>query len=272
MRLLELLTRTRFQVFTFPLGTMKSSVFPNGAGSGFMLKYKGKIFFITADHVCHPFDHEIGRKGRAFVDKDTGIVNNWVEKDGKGNTFPILTPIGGFYYFDQFVFSPENGFEYYRPFDATFAVLESDRFHNPFKNEALNVANGPDVQGGMDMIIIPSETIIEPSIEDRYIVYGHTNFARDASGTHLIWRVSCHENMRYTCENGDYYVLQPEIPIINEDWMGISGAPVFNQDGGLIGVLCGGEAAQNAIFVMKIQRILSLIDMTLEIGIINEQV
>lgn len=58
MRLLELLTRTMFQVFTFPLGTMKNGVYPNGAGSGFMLLHNEKRIFVTADHVCHPGDYK----------------------------------------------------------------------------------------------------------------------------------------------------------------------------------------------------------------------
>jgi hypothetical protein len=56
MRLLEILSRTRLQVFTFTKGSSKD--FPEGAGSGFILKYKNKLIFVTADHVIHPLDHE----------------------------------------------------------------------------------------------------------------------------------------------------------------------------------------------------------------------
>ena len=102
MNLLELLTRTRLQVFTYEQDTLAKMAYPNGAGSGFFLRHKDKVILVTATHVCHPFDHEPNVKQRAFVDKDVAIVNNCVEQDRNGVDMPILTPIGGFYYFDQF--------------------------------------------------------------------------------------------------------------------------------------------------------------------------
>ena len=53
--------------------------------------------------------------------------------------------------------------------------------------------------------------------------------------------------------------------IVNKDWEGISGAPVLNQNGGLLGILCGGNPKADAIFVMKMKTAISLIDSTLKI-------
>ncbi len=265
MNLLELLTRTRFQVFTFPKGDMKNGEYPDGAGSGFILRHKDKSIFVTADHVCHPFDHEPERTKRIFEDKDVAIVNNWIEKDAIGNDIPIFTPIGGFYYFDKFKISNDLILENYRPYDATFAILNPNRFQKPFKSEPLCVLNGPNMPGGLDMIQIPSENAILPTNRDRYIVYGHTKFGIGSDNIHLTWNISLHEGMKYKGENGDYYVLTPSEPIVNKDWEGISGAPVFNQEGGLLGILCGGVPQNNEIFVMKMQSIISLIETTLKI-------
>lgn len=264
MKLLEVLTRTRFQVFTFQQGSMKES-YPDGAGSGFMLKYKENIIFVTADHVCHPSDYEQEITKRIFKDKDVGIVNNWTEKDESGNDIPIITPIGGFYYFDEFKFANDLSLDHYRPYDATFAILQPDRFQRPFKSEPLNILNGPSIPGGLDMIYIPSDAVIQPSFEDRYIVYGHTKLGIGADNIHLTWEVNLHDNMKYKCENGDYYALTPSKPINNKDWEGISGSPVFNQSGGLLGILCGGAPQCNEIYVMKMQKVISLIDATIEI-------
>lgn len=75
-----------------------------------------------------------------------------------------------------------------------------------------------------------------------------------------------HENMKYRCDCGDYYVLTPAEPIVNKNWEGISGAPVLNQKGeGLLGILCGENPKDNAIFVLKMKAVLSLIDTTLRI-------
>lgn len=95
---LEFLNRTRFQIFTYKQGTMTKNAYPGGIGSGFFLLHKEKVILVTADHVCHPFDHVLGRTQRVFEDKDVALVNNWVEKDVKGIDMPILTPVGVFYY------------------------------------------------------------------------------------------------------------------------------------------------------------------------------
>lgn len=272
MSLLELLTRTRLQVFTYKQGTMAKMAYPDGAGSGFFLRHKDRVMLVTADHVCHPFDHKPEVNQRAFADKDVAIVNNWTEKDANAVEMPILTPVGGFYYFDQFKFTLENGLDDFKPFDATFSILEADRFLRPFKNEGMMVVNGPTVPAGLDMIAIPSEAIVEPSSEDWYICYGHTNFGMNEDGVHLKWDTAIHEEMRYAGQNGDYYVLTPAESIDGNAWHGISGAPVLNQTGGLLGILCGGNPNQNAIYVMSMKKVLSLINSTLRIEEINNRV
>lgn len=266
MRLLEVLTRTRFQIFTYPHGTLNNTAVPEGAGSGFVLEYKDKLFFITADHVCHPDDYEDEDCSRSFDDKDVAIVNNWIEKDPQTDKeVHILTPIGGFYYFTQFNFSQDNGLTDGKPYDATFAILDRSKIVRPLKSEPLFVQDAPDVPGDLDMIPIPSKSIITPTTDDRYIVYGHTNFSFNKDTNLLNWEVTHHEDMVYSGETGDYYLLTPNEPINNKDWKGISGSPVFNLQGGLLGILCGGNKDRNVIYVMKIKKLLSFIDSTLQI-------
>lgn len=43
MSLLELLTRTRLQIFTYKQGTMMKNAYPDGMGSGFFLLHKEKV-------------------------------------------------------------------------------------------------------------------------------------------------------------------------------------------------------------------------------------
>lgn len=51
MSLLELLTRTRLQIFTYKQGMMMKNAYPGGMGSGFFLLHKKKVVLVTADHV-----------------------------------------------------------------------------------------------------------------------------------------------------------------------------------------------------------------------------
>lgn len=242
------------------------NAYPNGAGSGFFFLHRDRVILVTADHVCHPFDHEPGRTQRVFEDKDVALVNNWVEEDENGVDMPILTPVGGFYYFDKFKVDVDKGMlSDFQPFDATFAILGKDRFQKPFKNEGMQVVNGPTIPAGLDMIWIPTDAVVEPNADDWYICYGHTQFGLADDGVHLKWETTIHENMKYRCDCGDYYVLTPAETIVNKDWEGISGAPVLNQKGGLLGILCGGNPKADVIFVMKMKAVLSLIDSTLNI-------
>ena len=271
MSLLELLTRTRLQIFTYKQGTMMKNAYPDGAGSGFFFRHQKHVILVTADHVCHPFDHENGRTQRVFEDKDVALVNNWVEKNENGVDMPVLTPVGGFYYFDKFKFDIDKGsLDDYKPFDATFAVLGEDRFQRPFKNEGMAVVNGPTVPAGLDMIAIPNDAVVEPNMDDRYFCYGHTNFGLADDGIHLKWDTTIHEDMKYCNDYGDYYVLTPAEPIDGKAWRGISGAPVLNQEGGLLGILCGGDPKNNAIFVLKMKAVLSLIESSLRIEEIEQ--
>jgi len=242
------------------------NAYPNGAGSGFFFLHKDRVILVTADHVCHPFDHELGRTHRVFEEKEVALVNNWVEKDENGVDMQILTPVGKFYYFDKFKVDIDKGLlNDFQPFDATFAILGKDRFQKPFMNEGMQVVNGPTMPSGLDMIWIPTDTLVEPKTDDWYICYGHTQFGLADDGVHLKWNTTIHENMKYRCDCGDYYVLTPSEAIVNKDWEGISGAPVLNQKGGLLGILCGGNPAENTVFVMKMKAVLSLIDSTLRI-------
>lgn len=61
MSLLELLSRTRLQVFTYEQGTMAKMAYPNGAGSGFFLRHKDRMinFGIHADRVHLKWDTTI---------------------------------------------------------------------------------------------------------------------------------------------------------------------------------------------------------------------
>ena len=247
------------------------NAYPDGAGSGFFFSHQKHVILVTADHVCHPFDHENGRTQRVFEDKDVALVNNWVEKNENGVDMPVLTPVGGFYYFDKFKFDIDKGsLDDYKPFDATFAVLGEDRFQRPFKNEGMAAVNGPVVPAGLDMIAIPNDAVVEPNMDDRYFCYGHTNFGLADDGIHLKWDTTIHEDMKYCNDSGDYYVLTPAEPIDGKAWHGISGAPVLNQEGGLLGILCGGDPKNNAIFVMKMSAVLSLIESSLRIEEIEQ--
>lgn len=275
MRLLEILSRTRLQVFTFTKGSSKD--FPEGAGSGFILKYKNKLFFVTADHVIHPLDHE--KIMRVAEGCDMVVANNVVEKGDDGVAAPICTPIGNLYYFEQAKASGNNGVDLAKlflgaqPFDVSFSFLGADRFTKPFKNEGFHFQDGNDVIGGMDMMPIPSETIVEPEVSKSYIVWGNVKYCVNPNdGKTLLWEPIIHEDLVYIGEDGDYYCFRPSKKIDPAEWHGISGAPFFDTEGNIVGILCSGDVDNNIIYVLKMSRVMALIDSTLKIEEIEKSV
>ena len=71
--LCEVLVKTTYQTqITHPTDNKCDN--PVGYGSGFMVNYMQKIFFITADHVVHPDDYDC--KERTGTDYIVSIYNN----------------------------------------------------------------------------------------------------------------------------------------------------------------------------------------------------
>ena len=86
------LEQVRFQLVVFD--DFPTNRVPNGMGSGFILDYKGKSFFVTADHVVNTHDN-----GRRVINsaKMIAIQTNVISE----NTSAVI-PLGGFNYFSKF--------------------------------------------------------------------------------------------------------------------------------------------------------------------------
>lgn len=68
-----------------------------------------------------------------------------------------------------------------------------------------------------------------------------------------------HTGLKYTGTILDMAVLKYDKPVVVADWKGLSGSPVLNQDGKLIGVACSVDPIANTLHVMPIQKIKPLI-------------
>ena len=86
--------RNCYQIVAWEAGKPTTD-FPAVFGSGFVLKVGDEDIFVTADHVIHNKDHDMGiRTGQEY---HYAIVNN---KNVDFQT--VLTPIGGFYDYTGF--------------------------------------------------------------------------------------------------------------------------------------------------------------------------
>jgi hypothetical protein len=244
------LEQVRFQLVVFDDYPTKRV--PNGMGSGFILDYKGRSFFVTADHVVNTHDN-----GKRLINsaKMIAIQTNVIS----GNSSAVI-PLGGFNYFSKFNLE-EGALTNEKLIDVAFCELTANNINDI--NTYCKTAN-PDISVHEEKLHIPSDSITSANLEDIYTTYGDVKGDLvPFLGTMQLRSIpKFHTGLKFVCEKNQYYELKyPKVN--NEEWHGISGAPVLNQDGKLIGILCAGNSVNDILYVKTIQSVINLIDVTL---------
>ena len=266
--LISLFEHVRYQIVVFPKGT--ASPLPESVGSGFMLDYKGRTFFVTADHVVNTHDNGV----RKIKDCTITISTNIPALIG-GKLCTMMIPIGGFYSFYQFKVDINNGSIGNMPlFDAAFSILDDWQIKKVCITCEVKV-EGADVPIGDSKIHLKEENIIEANNSDIYSVFGRVRFALQKVGDNeiLVSQQTFKTNLKLVGEDStqNYYILQSPNPVVYEDWAGLSGSAVLNQDGKLIGVACAVDTSGSRfVYVKKIRRVLSLMDGAMQTEQIND--
>lgn len=247
----------RFQIVVFDNPSL--SLFPNSAGSGFVLIYKGKSFLISADHVVNIHDNGARKINDGRI---VAIQTNQIE-----NQTSVLIPIGGFYFFDEFK-SVDEKIKNMPLFDATFSILREETVKNIQEKCITSEVkiNGANVSYGEQKYFLLESSIITANKEDVYSVFGRVKFKpKKQNGiTYLVNQLIFHTGLKYAGEDDNYYILQYSQDVILKDWSGLSGSAVINQNGNLIGIVCSVDISGNRrIWVKKIRTLLPLMDAAL---------
>lgn len=262
-----------------------------GFGSGFLLKHKCQLFFITADHVVHLDDHddrnETGQ--RLGIDYTPQIITNI---QNKNNLTSVNLPVGGFYHLTGFKMDKEDyssPIEFLSTFNkivegtidinddsipidvriASFPDMAIAKIQEPLACPLLNniVVDEEEnviIEEGTPKIILDSQYITSVDDKKWYIIAG--TIGNCLKNSVILERKNiAHELLKYIGVDSDKNVLleTPEKPNIDL-WSGLSGAPVFNEDGKLAGMLIRGPKSEPIITIVPIDKILWFLDIIIQ--------
>lgn len=254
--LTEYFEHIRYQVVYYP--SDMSTPLPTGVGSGFMLDYKGEVLFVTADHVVNTHDNGVRK-----VDRNTFIQTNNIANNEQGQFYVELITLSGIVFCTHFKVDLNTGNVTELPlFDGAFVLL------NDFQKKAKYITNECTineamVKTGENKLRLDASCISVADKNDDYFVFGRVRFEYDQAdnGQFLLRsRFISHDGLKYVRDDGNYYVLKYAQRVVVDDWKGLSGSPVLNHEGGLIGIACAVSSVSDEVWVKKIQCMLPLFD------------
>lgn len=200
-----------------------------GFGSGFFVRHKGILFFITADHVVHLDDHDDNNETgqRLGVDYSPQIITNIQIKD---NLTSVNLPVGGFYHLTGFKLDKEDfssPIEFLSIFNkivegtidinddtipidvriASFPDMAIAKMQEPLACPVLNnlvvdEEGNVIIAEGTPKIVLDSQHIAPPDHDKWYIVAG-TVENHLKSSVRLERRNVVHALLKYTDLNSD---------------------------------------------------------------------
>lgn len=250
--LTEILVKTTYQVVISKDRLFQS--LPIAFGAGFFMNYKDHKFFITADHNIHIEDHKLNV--RTGVDNYLGVLNNISNRNAIST---LTTPISGFYFMESFDISKED----LNPqlFDVAISLVNPSKFEAPFfTDEDIKDKDGSSlVSPNEQKLEFLAQHVIDPSVTDSYYVYG--KIRPQFKGLLLHREITFKNDLKYIDTYGHYILLNTVDLIIDpEDWAGLSGSPVLNQEGKCVGILCSIIEGTRSVFVKPMRKIIPLLD------------
>ena len=228
---------------------------PLGFGSGFFLLYRGQYVFVTADHNTHSEDFEKGE--RTSAENTVCIMTGQSDYETLSTA---LIPITGFYNFTSFDLKDPNFSDFPDLVDISFKVFEENSIPMKILSPRLEV-EGEILVEESENILIPMEDPIPLSEGDFCLVTGSVQ-NRIVSGIQIQGGAAIHIDLKLSeLDRDGYYVMSYPKPVKREEeWAGLSGAPVFNHKGCCIGMIIRVTEDYDTVTVVPIHKILKLID------------
>lgn len=261
----EFFEHIRYQIVSSPANG--TAVLPTGVGSGFILDYKGESFFVTADHVVNTHDNGIRK-----IDRNAFIQTNNIGQDENGHYYAELVTMGGIVFCSHLKVDMNTGNVTELPlFDGAFLMMNDFQKKANYITSECNL-NGAQVAAGEKKMHLDSNCICVANKDDDYFVFGrvHHKYVKGANAqVFMCSDFISHDGLKYVRDDGNYYVLKYSQPVVVDDWKGLSGSPVLNHNGNLIGIACKVCSVSDEVWVKKIQCMLPLFDAEIMTSRIN---
>lgn len=248
---------------------------PQLFGSAFRLLYRGRKWLITADHVIHPEKHGKLSTPKGVDPDDVKhqyhLINN---VNAKNEIATLLTSLDGFYYYKKFEsgmleFTQEELEELGATEDDFYTRLDLAICETPYGlpcpalTHELSNKGEVIVRHGLEKLSLTIDTVSTmPSPGKTYYVYGVVH--NDIKGIRFDRCNATHGNLHYIEFKDGKFVFNNPDPIINDDWAGLSGSAIFDNEGKAVGMCLSVDDVTNKVWVMPIGLIIRLIDKTIE--------
>ena len=221
-----------------------------GWGSGFFLEYKGRLFLVTADHCIHYDDYQEGRLGR---DDKICVVNNIYDKQQWRST---LTPFGGFYYFDKYDLRDLD-----LPVLQDFAfAMHENRFEAPFLTRELKWDDEVLCEDAKEKFILKSDAITDFDKNRHYVCTG-TAKNKIVNGMFNACANAIHCDLRFReYDKEGNAILDYNGSVKYDEWAGLSGGPVMDDQCRVAGMLIRVSEAANTVIAVPMKKIVKFMD------------
>jgi hypothetical protein len=247
----EVLVKTSYFVQSNESGDKEFQDRPAAYGTGFMVLYKGQTFFVTADHVAHVKDHEL--KERSGENNVVG-VHTYTRKE---LTAQVILLSESFY---AEKYNIETG--KCELVDVCVTPLTSKQSATPFFTPEIELPERT-IHKGEQMLIIAEDGFVEPDKDDTYYVCGHTR-PHIKNGIFIEYQKSFKSGLKFMLKDGDHLLFNTEDVITDyEDWAGISGAPILNQEGKCAGIITSVNVDSKMVWGYTVKTITMLMDMAI---------
>jgi hypothetical protein len=245
----EIQVRTSIQVFMADKNNPK----PQGFGSGCIINYLDRKFFVTVSHVTN-------------LDGLTAMLETNQPFDERG---PILKPIGGICTFDLIQVKPDmnlNDFteilEQGKTLDIAFAEIKDE-----IKLLQPEMDFGAFKVNASEKLEIYMDDATIPTTEERYGFYG--KIRPEYEGIILKMTPTLKHSLTFHGEKGNFYLfLAPQTITDKTDYAGCSGAPILDSTGKIVALTSAVLRNSRVIYGFKIQECKRLLDIALQTGML----